>query len=248
MRFLILSDIHSNLEALEAVLEKTRGEYDRVICCGDLVGYGPNPNEVTESVRQLKPLVIRGNHEKAALGMVDLTLFNPLAKKAALWTQSVLTKENRDYLASIPSGPIDESGFTLVHGSVLDEDEYLVDLEEALQSLHSAWNPLTFFGHTHVQGGFVFFKDGRAGFLNPEIKNGMTESQLHIDSQNRFLVNSGSVGQPRDYDWRAAYVIYDGEEQLVRYFRVDYAIEATQEKMRTAQLPQYLIDRLSLGR
>src|SRR6266508_3187346 len=117
MRFLILSDIHSNLEALEAVAEKARGEYDRAICCGDLVGYGPNPNEVTEYVRSLDPLVIRGNHEKAALGMVDLTLFNPLAKKAALWTQSVLSPENRDYLAAIPSGPVDESGFTLVHGS-----------------------------------------------------------------------------------------------------------------------------------
>jgi predicted phosphodiesterase len=248
VRFLILSDIHSNLEALEAVAEKARGEYDRVICCGDLVGYGPNPNEVTEYVRRLDPLVIRGNHEKAALGMVDLTLFNPLAKKAALWTQSVLTPENRDYLAAIPSGPVDESGFTLVHGSLLDEDEYLVDLEEALQSLHGAWNPLTFFGHTHVQGGFVFFKDGRAGFLNPEISKGRNESQLRIDSENRFLVNSGSVGQPRDYDWRAAYVIYDQSEQLVHYFRVDYPIEVTQEKMRSAQLPQYLIDRLSLGR
>jgi predicted phosphodiesterase len=248
MRFLILSDIHSNLEALEAVLEKASGEYDRVICCGDLVGYGPNPNEVTEAVRRLNPLIVRGNHEKAALGMVDLSLFNPLAKKAALWTQNVLTSENRDYLAAIPSGPIDESGFTLVHGSVLDEDEYLVDLEEALQSLHSAWNPLTFFGHTHVQGGFVFFRDGRAGFLNPEIKDGMNESQLRIDSQDRFLVNSGSVGQPRDYDWRAAYVIYDGEEKLVRYFRVGYSIDVTQDKMRAAQLPQYLIDRLSLGR
>jgi len=248
MRYLILSDIHSNLEALQAVAERARGEYDRVICCGDLVGYGPNPNEVTEYVRGMNPLIVRGNHEKAALGMVDLTLFNPLAKKAALWTQSVLTPDNRDYLASIPAGPVDESGFTLIHGSLHDEDEYLVDIEEALRSLHDAWNPVTFFGHTHVQGGFVFFEDGRAGFLNPEIKGGMSESQLRIDSQSKFLVNPGSVGQPRDYDWRAAYVIYDGDERLVHYFRIDYPIEVTQDKMREARLPQYLIDRLSLGR
>ncbi len=248
MRFLILSDIHSNLEALETVMRKAEGQYDRVMCCGDVVGYGPNPNEVTEYIRELDPLIVRGNHEKAALGLVDLTLFNPLAKKAALWTQSVLTPENSDYLQRIPSGPQDESQFTIIHGSLLDEDEYLVDLDEALQTLHKTWNPLTFFGHTHVQGGFVLFKDGRAGFLNPEMKKGIHESQLRVDLENKFLVNPGSVGQPRDYDWRAAYLIYDQEQQLVRYFRTEYPVEITQEKMRAAQLPQYLIDRLSLGR
>jgi len=248
MRFLILSDIHSNLEALEAVMQRARGEYDRAMCCGDVVGYGPNPNEVTEYIRELDPLIVRGNHEKAALGLVDLTLFNPLAKKAALWTQSVLTTENSDYLQGIPSGPLDESQFTLIHGSLLDEDEYLVDLDEALQTLQKTWNPLTFFGHTHVQGGFVIFKDSRAGFLNPEMKKGIYESQLRIDLEGKFLVNPGSVGQPRDYDWRAAYAIYDQAQQLVRYFRAEYPVEITQEKMRAAQLPQYLIDRLSLGR
>jgi diadenosine tetraphosphatase ApaH/serine/threonine PP2A family protein phosphatase len=137
---------------------------------------------------------------------------------------------------------------TLVHGSLLDEDQYLVDLEDALENFPLARHPVTFFGHTHIQGGFVRFQDGRAGLLNPEIKRGANESQLHIDPEQRYLVNPGAVGQPRDYDSRAAFVIYDTEELVVRYFRTSYALETTQAKMVAAQLPQYLIDRLSLGR
>jgi len=248
MRFLILSDIHSNLEALNTVLEQAAGQYDQVLCCGDIVGYGPDPNAVVERVREFHPQVIRGNHEKAALGMVDLSLFNPLAKRAALWTQGELEASNRSYLASIQAGPLDVPPLTLVHGSLLDEDQYLIDLEDALESFPLARYPVTFFGHTHVQGGFVRLQDGRAGLLNPEIKRGSSESQLHIDPEQRYLVNPGAVGQPRDYDSRAAFVIYDTEAQLVRYFRTSYPIERTQAKMVAAQLPQYLIDRLSLGR
>ena len=248
MRFLILSDIHSNLEALEAALQRAQGQYDRIICCGDLVGYGPNPNEVTARIRELGPVVVRGNHEKAALGLVDLSLFNPLAKMAALWTRDRLSIENREYLERIPAGPADEDHFTVVHGSLLDEDQYLVDLEDAIENFPQTRRPITFFGHTHIQGGFVLFQDGRAGLLNPEIRRGINESQLRVDPQNKYLVNPGAVGQPRDYDPRAAFVIYDSDGSLVRYFRIDYPVEKTQEKMRAARLPQYLIDRLSLGR
>lgn len=248
MRFLILSDIHSNLEALNTVLEQAKGQYDRVLCCGDIVGYGPSPNEVIETIQQLGAAVIRGNHEKAALGLVDLSLFNPLAKRAALWTQDQLTPDHREYLAQIPAGPLHIPPLTLVHGSLLDEDQYLVDLEDALENFSLARHPVTFFGHTHIQGGFVRFQDGRAGLLNPEIKRGASESQLRISPQHRYLVNPGAVGQPRDYDSRAAFVIYDADQQLVRYFRTSYSVETTQAKMSAAQLPQYLIDRLSLGR
>lgn len=248
MRFLILSDIHSNLEALDTVLEHAAGEYDQVLCCGDIVGYGPDPNRVIERISAFNPRVIRGNHEKAALGLVDLSLFNPLAKRAAIWTQDELTADSRNYLRQIQAGPLDVAPLTLVHGSLLDEDQYLVDLEDALQNFPLARHPVTFFGHTHIQGGFVRFQDGRAGLLNPEIKRGSSESQLRIDPQQRYLVNPGAVGQPRDYDSRAAFVIYDTEGLIVRYFRTSYPLEATQAKMVTAQLPQYLIDRLSLGR
>ena len=248
MRFLILSDIHSNLEALNAVLEQAKGQHDRVLCCGDIVGYGPNPNEVVDRILELNPAIIRGNHEKAALGLVDLSLFNPLAKRAALWTQDQLTPAHRHYLEQIPAGPMEIPPLTIAHGSLLDEDQYLVDLEDALENFPSARNSVTFFGHTHIQGGFVRFQDGRAGLLNPEIKYGASESQLLINPQDRYLVNPGAVGQPRDYDPRAAFVIYDSDEQRVRYFRTAYPIETTQAKMLAAQLPQYLIDRLSLGR
>lgn len=248
MRFLILSDIHSNLEALDAALDYARGQYDQVLCCGDIVGYGPDPNAVVERVRALNPAVIRGNHEKAALGLVDLSLFNPLAKRAAMWTQGQLTEENRQFLEQIRSGPLEVPPVAMVHGSLLDEDQYLVDLEDALENFPLARYSVTFFGHTHVQGGFVQFEDGRAGLLNPEIKGGANESQLRVDPKNRYLVNPGAVGQPRDYDPRAAFVIHDSEQQLVRYFRVRYPIEQTQAKMVAAQLPQYLIDRLNLGR
>ena len=249
LRFLILTDIHSNLEALEAVLERAGSQFDQVICCGDLVGYGPNPNEVTETVRKLQPTVlIRGNHEKAALGLTDLSLFNPLARSAALWTQTQLSEENRRYLQAIPSGPAAASGFTVVHGSLLDEDQYVLDLDDALQSLSFAAHSLTFFGHTHVQGGFVRFKDGRAGTLSPELRPGVSESRLALDSENKYLINPGSVGQPRDYDPRAAFAIYDQEVEVVRFFRVGYPVERTQQKMREARLPQYLVDRLGLGR
>ena len=248
MRFLIISDIHANLEALGAVLDAAEGKYDQVACCGDIVGYGPDPNAVTDIVHKIKPAIIRGNHEKAALGLVDLNMFNPMAKKASVWTQEQLTEESRSYIATIAPGPLDLEGFSLAHGSLLDEDQYLVDLEDAYSSFSLAHFPVTFIGHTHIQGGFVQFQDGRQGILNPETKGGATESQLRIDSRHVYMVNPGAVGQPRDHDPRAAFVIYDQEEQLVRYFRTQYPLEATQEKMRSAHLPHYLIDRLKMGR
>jgi predicted phosphodiesterase len=248
MRFLVISDIHANLEALEAVLASADGMYDKVACCGDIVGYGPDPNAVTESIRKLNPAIIRGNHEKAALGLVDLNMFNPLAKRASLWTQQQLSEESRKYLESIVVGPLDLDGFTLAHGSLLDEDQYLVDLDNATENFSLARFPVTFIGHTHIQGGFVQFQDGRHGILNPETRGGGVESQLRIDSAHVYMINPGAVGQPRDHDPRAAFVIYDQEEQLVRYFRTSYPFEKTQEKMRSALLPQYLIDRLKLGR
>ena len=248
MRFLILADIHSNLEALEAVLERAGNQFDQVICCGDLVGYGPNPNEVIEAVRQLSPAVmVRGNHDKAAVGLTDLSLFNPLARSAALWTQAQISDANRHFLRAMPRGPVEGDGFTVAHGSLLDEDQYLLDLQDALQSLSLAAHRLTFFGHTHVQGGFAWFKDQRAGLLNPGLRKGSGESRLILDSENRYLINPGSVGQPRDDDPRAAFAVYDQERALVSYFRVEYPVGRTQKKMREVGLPRYLADRLGLG-
>ncbi len=248
MRFLILADIHANLEALEAVLERARGQFDQVICCGDLVGYGPDPNQVTEAMRQLGPAVmVRGNHDKAAVGLTDLSLFNPLARSAALWTQTQLSQENRRYLQAMPRGPAEGSGFTVAHGSLLDEDQYLLNLEDALQSLSLAAHGLTFFGHTHVQGGFAWFKEQRAGPLNPGLRKAADESRLVLDWENRYLINPGAVGQPRDDDPRAAFAVFDQEKALLSYFRVEYPVGRVQQKMRKVGLPSYLADRLARG-
>ena len=248
MRYLILADIHANLEALQAVLERARGQFDQVICCGDLVGYGPDPNEVIEAVRQLGPaLMVRGNHDKAAVGLIDLSWFNPLARSAPLRTQAQLSEENRRYLQAMPRGPLEGDGFTVTHGSLLDEDQYLPALEDALQSLSLAAHRLTFFGHTHIQGGFAWFKDQRAGPLDPGLRTGAAESRLVLDSENRYLINPGSVGQPRDDDPRAAFAVYDQARALVSYLRVEYPVGRTQKKMREAGLPGYLADRLSQG-
>ena len=248
MRYLILAAIHANLEALQAVLERARGQFDQVICCGDLVGYGPDPNEVIEAVRQLGPaLMVRGNHDKAAVGLIDLSWFNPLARSAPLRTRAQLSEENRRYLQAMTRGPVKGDGFTVVHGSLLDEDQYLPSLEDALQSLSLAAHRLTFFGHTHIQGGFAWFKDQRAGPLDPGLRKGAAESRLVLDSENRYLINPGSVGQPRDDDPRAAFAVYDQARALVSYLRVEYPVGRTQKKMREAGLPGYLADRLSQG-
>lgn len=147
----------------------------------------------------------------------------------------------------MPRGPVEGDGFTVAHGSLLDEDQYLLSLEEALQSLSLAAHRLTFFGHTHVQGGFAWFKEQRAGPLDPGLRKGAAESRLVLDSGNRYLINPGSVGQPRDDDPRAAFAVYDQAREVVSFLRVDYPVGRTQQKMREAGLPPYLADRLSQG-
>jgi predicted phosphodiesterase len=248
MRYLVLSDIHSNLEALQAVLEAAKGKYERVLCCGDIVGYGPDPGKVTACLQALNPMVVRGNHDKAVLGITDLEDFNPQARAAAIWTRGVLGADHFDYLRQVPPGPATMNDFTLVHGSLLDEDEYLFHATEAGPSLNLAWRPITFIGHTHWQGGFELLKDGRIGTLKPIFPPGIPVSLLSLEPETRYLINPGSVGQPRDRDPRAAFAFYDSGRHEVSYCRVEYPIEITQGKMTNVQLPAYLINRLSVGR
>ena len=246
MRYLVLTDIHANWEALEAVTQDTAGEYDQILCCGDLVGYGADPNRVVEWAHANCSAVVRGNHDKACTGLEDLEWFNPIARQAAEWTMQALTPENADYTRGLAHGPVDVNGIQLVHGSPADEDEYILASGEAEMAFAYMEKRLGFFGHTHVQGGFIW-NHGRVEIL-PRVAMRSKALPLEIDPQCGYMINPGSVGQPRDGDPRAAYAIYDPEAALVIYRRTDYDIAGAQKKIREAGLPDILADRLAAGR
>src|SRR4051812_27664964 len=156
MRCLVLSDIHANAAALAASLEACKGLWNQLVCLGDVVGYGPDPNEVTDYLRSSVTAIIRGNHDKAAAGVGDPEQFNPAARSAIEWTRKELRSENLDYIAELRAGPLKLETFTIIHGAYHDEDEYVFAAEQALEGLSGASHNLTFFGHTHLQGGFAF--------------------------------------------------------------------------------------------
>jgi predicted phosphodiesterase len=246
LRYLILTDIHANWEALEAVAQQTAGEYDHILCCGDLVGYGADPNLVVEWVREHCKAVVRGNHDKACTGIEDLEWFNPVAREAALWTMKTLTTENADYTRALTKGPLDFDGFQLVHGSANDEDEYVLAPGEAEIAFHYMEKRLEFFGHTHVQGGFIW-NHSRVEIL-PRVAPRAPDLPLQIDPDCGYMINPGSVGQPRDGDPRAAYAMYDSDSGTVVYRRTAYDLAGAQKKIREAGLPHILADRLAAGR
>lgn len=244
MRYLILSDIHANKEALAAVVKHAGGGYDRIVCLGDVVGYGADPNAVCDWVRENCAAVIRGNHDKACCGLEEPTFFNPMARHAVLWTFDQLTEENRTYLRELPRGPVDLEAFVIVHGSIRDEDEYLLELRDAAPQFEHAIGRLVFFGHTHVQGGFFLRGvNGSSPAVSPE---GPTE--LTVREGDTLLVNPGSVGQPRDLMWEAAYAVYDSGSGRLDYRRCAYDVATAQQKILDAGLPESLADRLVLGR
>jgi predicted phosphodiesterase len=245
VRYLILSDIHANWEALKAVSEHARGRYDQILCCGDIVGYGADPNITTEWVRKNAQVVIRGNHDKAGVGMEDLEWFNPVARMAAMWTQAALKPENLSYLRSLPKGPIAVGDFQVFHGSPLDEDEYLVGPYDVAQLYGYLETPVSFFGHSHLQGGFFVHRNGTRAIDGVALEEDRREVELERDVL--YLINVGSVGQPRDGDARAAYVLYKPEERLVTYCRVPYDVATAQRKIIEAGLPDLLAWRLAKG-
>jgi predicted phosphodiesterase len=247
MRFLLLSDIHANATALEAALEAVKGRWERVFCLGDLVDYGPDPNEVTERVRELSPVIIRGNHDKAVAGLMDTTDFNPVAKAAVDWTRGQLNAEDLAWLSALPHGPLATDGIVLVHGAFQDEDEYVFTPAQALDGLLDSAAAVTFFGHTHHQGGFSYL-DSNLEVLQIRPRASESFSALRIDEPRRYLLNPGSIGQPRDGDPRAGFAIADLEHQTVEFWRVPYDISSVQERMRAAHLPEPLVQRLVVGR
>jgi predicted phosphodiesterase len=248
MRFFILSDIHSNIEALEACIRRAKlAGYDAVFCCGDIVGYGPNPVEAIDALRELDPIVIRGNHDRVAANHDEASEFNPHARRAIFWTRSALPDTYRTFLAELPVGPLEIDGDAqLVHGAVTHEDDYIFTGVDAHENLRIAKRRITFFGHSHFPA--VFASDLHGNPATPPTYEFDEFTAVRCEANQRFLINPGSVGQPRDGDSRASFLIWDQERGRLEFYRVEYPIEKTQAKMWEVQLPPYLIDRLAQGR
>jgi predicted phosphodiesterase len=248
MRYLILSDIHSNIEALDACLQRARtAGYDSILCCGDIVGYGPNPAEALNTIRELNGLTIRGNHDRVASGLDNADQFNPHARRAVYWTRAVLQEADRQYLGALPAGPLDvNAAVQLVHGAVTHEDDYIFTAEHADENFSATAKQITFFGHSHIPIAFYKEPEGRSGVVQTHPAGDIRI--LKCVPNQRLLINPGSVGQPRDGDARAGFAIWDHERSQVEFYRVEYAVNITQAKMRKARLPAYLIERLKEGR
>jgi predicted phosphodiesterase len=247
MRILVLSDLHSNATALDAVLDAAQGHWDISVCLGDVVGYGPDPNAVTARLREMGTQTIRGNHDKAVTGLMATDDFNPVAKAAVDWTRAELKPEHLAWLAALPSGPLESDGIVLVHGALQDEDEYVFTPAQALDGLLDSTARVTFFGHTHHQGGFSY-QDSLLEVLQIRPRASEPFAALRIEPPKRYLLNPGSIGQPRDGDARAAFAIADLEHQVVEFWRVPYDLLAVQARMRAAHLPEPLVQRLQVGR
>ena len=246
MRYLILSDMHANWDAFSAVLRRVRRKrFDAVLVLGDLVGYGAGPNQVVEAVRALagRVYMVRGNHDKVVAGIEDGSNFNHAALVAARWTTERLTAANLRFVRELPRGPLPtDEGVVLCHGSPLDEDAYLFSDYDAYEIFLTHRAELTFFGHTHVPSLFV----QRGGGIEVALLRGESGA-IPIDPGGRYLINPGSIGQPRDRDPRAAYMTYDSERRVVHWHRLEYPVERARKRIADAGLPKVLGDRLAVG-
>jgi predicted phosphodiesterase len=246
MRYLILSDVHSNREALDAVLSFVRRKrWDKLVCLGDLVGYGANPNQVIDTIRRLRPLVaIRGNHDKVCAGIEDGELFNRIALEAAMWTRGRLTRTNVKFLKDLSQGPVQvDDLFAVAHGTPIDEDAYIFGEIEALNVFRYTTAPVCFFGHSHFPIVFALSTDS----ITTVLTRGSTV-RFTLQHGVRYLINPGSVGQPRDGCAKASFALFDSKTRTVAIHRITYPVAAAQAKIRRAGLPRPLADRLSIGR
>jgi len=244
MMYLIVSDVHANLEALDAVLAAA-GHFDHALVLGDLVGYGANPNEVINRLQSLSPVTfIRGNHDKAATRLASVEHFNHLARFAVQWTTDRLTPENFEWLAALPTGPVAiDQLIEICHGAPFDEDAYIFDELDVRRAMAAASRPLCLFGHTHVPAAFKL-----AETLLPVGPLRGDRFRLSIEPTARYLVNCGAVGQPRDGDPRAAFALLDTTERTLTIVRVPYDVIGAQTKIIEAGLPEVLAHRLAIGR
>ena len=243
MKYGILGDIHSNLSALEAVLGRFEAEgVDRIISVGDIVGYGAEPRECIELVRSIGAVVVKGNHDAACVGEIDLRYFNNYARAAVCWTQGVLTDDDRRWLSSLPF-TVDLGDCYVGHGTYWKPElfDYIQSTTDADPSLDAMALPMCFVGHTHVPVTLLRLKE------DPAHTAYTVDTEIDLAECVRTLVNVGSVGQPRDEDPRAAYAIYDSGRQRVWIRRAEYDIEREARRIRAVGLPRVLADRLFLG-
>jgi diadenosine tetraphosphatase ApaH/serine/threonine PP2A family protein phosphatase len=244
MRYAVLADIHSNLAAFEAVLQdiKKRGDVEEIWCLGDIVGYGPHPRECIELLRQHRHVCIAGNHDWATIGKADISYFNPDAATACLWTAERLAAADIEYLQRLPLS-VHRDDFTLVHGSPREPIwEYILSINTARINFGKFETRFCLIGHSHIP--LVFEHDERGGeYFISELP-----PELPLKEGKRLIINPGGVGQPRDGDPRASYVIYDSQRGVLYHYRVDYDISLTQQKMMEEKLPPRLATRLSYGR
>ena len=236
----ILSDIHGNLEALEAVLaDVDRRHPASIVCLGDFVGYGASPNDCIDRLRPLIEHAVVGNHDLAACGKLQLKYFNTHAAIAAQWTDAALTPANRRYLEELPFA-VRWRDALLVHASPAEPEEwrYVLSPGDAQSEMDAYQEPVCFIGHSHYPGSFDRL-DGQVRYdRGPEIR---------MQNGHRYLVNVGAVGQPRDGDPRAAYVLYDDQERVIRHVRVDYDVAEAMRRILEAGLPRSLAERLQWG-
>ena len=244
MRYLIISDVHANKTALSAVLDDA-GSYDSIWCLGDLVGYGPDPNECIETLRDLAHSSLAGNHDWAALGKLDIMSFNSDARAASIWTSGQLSRSGRQFLEGLPTDTVEDQ-FTLAHGSPRQPVwEYILDPLIAQRNFAYFDTPYCLVGHTHIPVVFHQVDDSPNGckaYLAPR------NEPMSLEVEGRLILNPGSVGQPRDGNPDASYAILDTDAMTWEQRRVAYDVERTQERMRASQLPSRLIDRLEYGR
>ena len=244
MRYLVISDVHANLEAFDAVLAAA-GTCDHVLALGDFVGYGADPNAVIDRVRSLAAVTcIRGNHDKVGSGLESTDGFNQLARRAIDWTSRQLTGDHREWLTALPEGPVVVTDLLeICHGAPFDEDAYIFDDLDATRALQGSSRPVCLFGHTHVPAAFALSRTDRV--LRPLPG---TRLDLSTNADTSFLVNCGAVGQPRDGDPRAAFGILDTADLSLTLVRVVYDVAKAQAKIVAAGLPEVLAHRLGVGR
>ena len=240
MRYGIFSDVHSNLEALEAVIAAYEQEsIDLFLCVGDIVGYAANPMECIEKVNSLVRITVAGNHDWAAVDLFPVDYFNPSARQAIAWTRDVLTAQHKQYLESLKLTYTNED-LTLVHGTLYNPEEfnYMSDDYSVEESLGLLKTPVCFVGHSHVPGIFIADTEGELAFQH---------DACVLKAENKYIINVGSVGQPRDGDPRAAYCVFDTEKNEIHIKRVVYDMKRARQKILDAGLSESLGDRLLVG-